>query len=473
MTGPPMAAPPMTGRGNNHGSQLVLSGGSLITGDGKTHLESASIRIKDGVIVEISEGPIEASDGETVVSTKGHLMLPGFINGHAHATIAGPSMPSGSLPLSLDDVRYQRNRHLLSGTTSLINVCGLALPEERDGALEPHVLDIHMTSAHTPHSLAAADQIDGQGLTPRHRSARLEELVSRGCRVLGEAGGGQTLGGGAQDYRFIPDAIEEKTGVRISAHLARQLKEAVLGRNLDGKTRISEAALQDLLDEHAIDLTARTLAELLRTKVLAPVHCARLGLEEIAEASARLKLPAIFHHALPTATTLIALAKWYPGPRMVAAHANHPSFRPEEACAYARALKALGVVIDVSTLDMIETRFRNHPDNLDALVDAGLVDTLSTDYAGGDWDSIASALHRITRKNGWSLPRAVALATGNVAHVFPELFADRGLLQAGRKADIVIAEPHNISKIRHVYKDGRLVVSDGVLFPGMAHGLQK
>lgn len=158
---------------------------------------------------------------------------------------------------------------------------------------------------------------------------------------------------------------------------------------------------------------------------------------------------------------------------MVAAHANHPSFRPEEACAYARALKALGVTIDVSTLDMIETRFRNHPDNFDALVDAGLIDTLSTDYAGGDWDSIGSAVHRITRRNGWSLPRAVALATGNVAHVFPELFADRGLLQAGRKADIVIAEPHNISKIRDVYKDGKLVVSDGMLFPSAAHGLQK
>lgn len=148
---------------NRPGSQLVLEGGSLITGDGKTHLESASIRIRDGMIVEITQAPIEASNGETVVSTKGYLMLPGFINGHAHATIAGPSMPSGSLPPSLDVVRYQRNRHLLSGTTSLINVCGLALPEDRDGALEPHALDIHMTSAHTPHSLAAADQIDGQG----------------------------------------------------------------------------------------------------------------------------------------------------------------------------------------------------------------------------------------------------------------------------------------------------------------------
>lgn len=458
---------------NRPGSQLVLEGGSLITGDGKTHLESASIRIRDGMIVEITQAPIEASNGETVVSTKGYLMLPGFINGHAHATIAGPSMPSGSLPLSLDDVRYQRNRHLLSGTTSLINVCGLALPEDRDGALEPHALDIHMTSAHTPHSLAAADQIDGQGLTARHRSARLEELVSRGCRVLGEAGGGQTLGGGAQDYRFIPGAIEERTGIRISAHLARQLKEAVLGRNLDGKMRISEAVLQDLLDEHAIDLTARALGNLLRMKVLAPVHCARLGLEEIAAASAQLQLPAIFHHALPTATTLIALAKAYPKARMVAAHANHPSFLPEEACTFARELKALGVTIDVSTLDMIDTRFRNQPDNLDALVDAGLIDTLSTDYAGGDWDSIASALHRTTRKNGWSLPQAVALATGNVARVFPELFADRGLLEVGRRADIVIAEPHNISRIRHVYKDGRLVVSDGVLLKGVARGLQK
>lgn len=231
------------------GDRMLLRGGSLVTGDGTTFLECASIRIRQGLVAEMTPGMAEAVEGETVITTSGMLMMPGFINGHAHATIAGPSMPSGSEPLLPSDIRWQRNRHLLSGTTSLVNVCGLALPDERDGEAGPHPMDIHMTSAHTPHSILAADQIDGRGLLARHRTATIDERVQAGCRVLGEAGGGQTLGGGAQEYRFIPDAIEERTGQRISVLMARRLKEAVLGRKLDGHSTASQADLRHLLEE--------------------------------------------------------------------------------------------------------------------------------------------------------------------------------------------------------------------------------
>ena len=54
-------------------------------------------------------------------------------------------------------------------------------------------------------------------------------MVEAGAVALGEAGGGQTLGGGAQDYRFIPEAILSATGVLIRPAEARTLKEAVVG----------------------------------------------------------------------------------------------------------------------------------------------------------------------------------------------------------------------------------------------------
>ena len=443
--------------------QILLRGGSLITGDGRTMHECASIRVRDGHITQVGLGTFEAVEDETVITTDGLMMLPGFINGHAHATILGPSMPSGSPPLSSSQVTWQRNRHLLSGTTSLVNVCGLAMSEERDGALGAHPIDIQMTSAHTAHSIQAADEIDGRGLQFRHRSSRIEDLVVAGCRVLGEAGGGQTLGGGAQDYRFIPAAIEEYTGRRISVQMARRLKEAVLGRKLDGRATINEQSLLELLDEAEIadKITPLNLKALLETKVLAPVRHALLGLNEIAEAAVTHDLPAIFHHAAPTAETLLLLKQRYPSLRMIAAHANHPSFLTDEAIDYAVRLKELGVIIDVSTLDVIDTRFRNGPENFDALVDAGLVDMVSTDFAGGDWDPIPSALHRMTRVNRRSLTEAVALATGNVARVFPEIFGDRGLIAVGKRADIIMTEMHNISRIRHVFIAGQPYVWDG------------
>jgi hypothetical protein len=455
----------MTNKKKSQGDGLLLSGGRLVTGDGKTVIDCASIRIRHGRIVEVIPGSQEAKAGECCVRTDGMLMLPGFINGHAHGTILGPSMPSGSLPLSPAEVLWQRNRHLLSGTTSLINVCGLAMPDERDGELGPHPIDIHVTTAHTKHSLQAADAIDGQGLRSRHRDALIGDLVQSGCRVLGEAGGGQTLGGGAQDYRFIPEAIAAATGRPITVVMARRLKEAVLGRRLDGMGTASDAALAELILTAGLDreMTPQALRALLHDKVLGPVRSALEGLAEIAEASARFRLPAIFHHAAPTAATLIGLAKTYPGLRMIAAHANHPSFLKEEAVEAASRLKALGATIDVSTLDMIDTRFRNGPETLDALVEAGLVDTVSTDFAGGDWDTIPSALQRMIRLGQLDIAAAVALSTGNVARVFGEIFGDRGVIETGRRADIVVTEAHNLSKVRHVFVAGRHCVRDGVL----------
>lgn len=451
---------------NARDAALLIRGGSLVTGDGRSFFDRASIRIRDGLIVEVTGGALQPVEGEGVVLCDDMLILPGLINGHAHGTILGPSMPSGSRPLAPETVRWQRNRHLLSGTTSLINVCGLALQDERDGVLGHHAMDIFMSSAHTPQSLRAADAIDGRGLGSRHRLARLEDMVFSGqCRVLGEAGGGQTLGGGAQDYRFIPEAIEARTGLRIEAVMARRLKEAVLGRRLDGEESADDEELAALLKEAGLeaDLTSDALRNLMKAHVLAPVHDALAGLAEIASASDAFGLPAIFHLALPTAATLGGLARRYPKARMIAAHANHPSFRVEEAIAAALDLKSLGVTIDVSTLDMIETRFRNGPENFDGMIAAGLVDTISTDYAGGDWDPITSALHRIISRKMMSLPAAVALATGNPALIFPELFGDRGLISPRKRADIIICEKHNLSKVRHVFVAGRHVVRDGEL----------
>ncbi|MNU06586.1 hypothetical protein D3C72_2518310 [compost metagenome] len=60
-------------------------------------------------------------------------------------------------------------------------------------------------------------------------------------------------------------------------------------------------------------------------------------------------------------------------------------------------------------------------------------------------------------------PEAVALATGKVAGVFPELAGDRGVLAKGRRADVIIVESHNFSRVRHVIIAGSPVVLNGML----------
>lgn len=442
----------------------LIVNGSLITGDGFTFLERASVRIRGSRIVEVTPFQGAPTEGERILDAGGCSVLPGIINAHAHGCIAGPSMPSGSPPLSPADVLYQRNRHLLAGTTTLLNVCGLATPDEIDDhALVPHALDVQVTTAHTANSIAAAMTSDGKGLRDHHVNATVEDMLSRGAKALGEAGGGQTLGGGAQDYRYLPQAIEQTTGPNVHPKIARAFKEAVLGRRLDARDAATDFELAGLISRYALEghLTVQQIRAIVVDTVMPPVRLAMRGLEEIAAWSHQLEIAAIFHNATPTAALLVKLAETYPKGRMIAGHSNHPMFLPEEAIETARSLRKRGATIDVSTLDCITTRWRNGPHNLDALISEGLVDTLSTDFAGGDWDTTLSAIQRMIGKKQMTAPRAVALATGNVVRAIPELGSDRGIIEKNKQADIIICDAHNLARVRYVIVNGEMAVQNG------------
>lgn len=445
---------------------LIVTNTAIITGDGATIHPSGQIGIADGKIAAISVGQEQLSTPDIPrLDAGGATSIPGVINGHAHGCIHGPAMPSGSKPLLSTDVRYFRNRHLLDGTTTLLNVCGLSLPHEIDDVRQgSHSLRVFVTTAHTANSIRAALEIDGRGLGRVHLRASVEEAIESGAVALGEGGGGQTLGGGAQDYRFLPQALLAATGILVDARDARRLKECLLGRTLKGPQFPLDAQFIALCDKLGLlgGATAETVAKTIAESVMKPVRNALLGLSELAEISARTGLPAILHNAVPSAEHILALARAMPSARLIAAHSNHPSFTPEEAVATAKLLRDAGVVIDVSTLDCISTHWRNSAENLDALISEGLVDTLSTDFAGGHWDGILEAVHRMIVTGQLSAPRAVALATGNVASVF-EAFGDAGRLEVGKRADITIADSLNLGRVRHVIIGGRPVVRDGAI----------
>ena len=446
---------------------MVISNAAIITGDGETFLSRGQIAIASDRIAAIEEGhdtDLEASAAIKIDAT-GAIAFPGIINGHAHGCVHGPAMPSGSPPFSHTDVEYFRNRHLLSGTTTLLNVCGFTLPDEIDaGSDGSHRMEIFVASAHTPSAITAADAVDGTGLSRRHREMTVERAITLGAIALGEGGGGQTLGGGAQDYGFLPRAILRRTGVSILPQDTKRLKETLLGRALETADRKPDATFVALCEELGFfgQSSADAVADIIREAVMTSVGPARQGLSELAQASASMGLPAILHTAAPSASTVIELARSLPSSRLIAAHCNHPSFTPQEAVATARRLRELGVSLDISTLDCISTLWRNTAENIDALVAEGLVDTLSTDFAGGHWDGILEAIQRMIVRGHLSAPAAIALATGNVAQLIPA-FGDRGLLNVGKRADIAIADRHNLSRVRHVIIGGKPIVRDGTI----------
>jgi predicted amidohydrolase len=445
----------------------VIEGGSLITGDGSTCLEIASVGLLHGFVEVVLPGkPEPAVSARQTIDATGCLVFPGVINAHAHNCVVGPSMPSGSAPPSQAAVTWQKNRHLLSGTTTLLNVCGLALPQELESS-DPHPLDVHLSTAHSSANFRAAQSVDGAGLRERHLRMTIDQALLFGAKALGEVGGGQTLGGGAQEYKYIPEAVKRHTGRDIQPLVARLLRDAVVGRYLQPQDGADDEQLQSVLVSCRLAdvLTPASARELIVASVIPSVDLALAGFEEVTRHSQHSGYPAIFHNSTPSVKTLLEVAQKYPRARLIAGHSNHPMFKPEEAVDYARQLKQHGVAIDVSTLDCIVTRWRNDASNFDALVASGVVDTISTDFAGGHWDGILEAIHRIIRKQQMAPAAAIALATGNVARIFPQLAGDRGLIEKGRQADLVIADRTNCARVRDVFIKGKMVVADGVILP--------
>jgi imidazolonepropionase-like amidohydrolase len=147
---------------------------------------------------------------------------------------------------------------------------------------------------------------------------------------------------------------------------------------------------------------------------------------------------------------------------LIAGHSNHSSFAPGEAVEHAVRLKELGVTVDVSTFDAFGARrLSTGPDRMFALLAAGVVDTISTDYAGGHHDPVLLAIDRAVAAGVVSLPAAVAMATANVADAVPGLAPRRGRVEPGAIADLIVTDPHDLPGVTTVLIGGRIAVRDG------------
>jgi hypothetical protein len=436
---------------------MLISGGTIVTGDGSTVIPEGYVLIRDGRIADV--GPGEGAFVDEVVDATGQYVIPGIINTHAHGCVEGPFVPIGSPALTRSIVHAELDRHLLGGETTILCVCGFCLPREIDGT---HAVRVCLATSHTPANFSAADLVDGRGLTSLHRSMTVERALADGAVAIGEIGAGHSLGGGGQDYFYIPNAIEALTGVRLRPDQARQLKWAILGRSLtrdEFDPELTEQCLHALGLSHELDVAGARL--LIDRSVLPSIATTLRGFEEAAALSASTGARAVLHTSPVSVGVIAQLAQQYPAAKLVAGHANQSDFQPEEAVAWARRLRELGVTIDISTWDIPGKAIQATPDNFLRMLAAGVVDTVSTDYAGGEWEPILKGLALALNAGVLGIAAAIALATTNPARLFPALAPDRGLLASGKVGDIVLIDRHDIGKVRTVIIGGEIVVRDG------------
>lgn len=435
---------------------MLISGGTVVTGDGSRVIDRGYVRIRDGCIDDVGEGAGPVDDA--TIDATGQIVMPGIINTHAHGCVEGPFVPVGSPAFSRAAVHAELDRHLFGGETTVLCVCGFCLPREIEGK---HPVRVCLATSHTPSNFAAADLVDGQGLTPQHRATTVEQALADGAVAIGEIGAGHSLGGGAQDYLYIPDVVEKATGVRLRPDQARQLKWAIIGRMLsrdafDAQRTADCLRLLGLSDK----LNVTEARRLVEQSVLPSVATTLRGFEEAAALSAKTGVRAVFHTSPVSVGVIERLAQKYPAARLVAGHANQSDFDPQEAVDWAKRLRALGVAIDISTWDIPGKAIQAKPDNFLRMLEADVVDTVSTDYAGGDWEPVLKGLALAVKAGAVGLAKAVSLATANPARLFPGLAPDRGRLAKGKIADVVLVDAGDIGNVQTVVVGGRIVVRD-------------
>lgn len=425
--------------------------GTVVTGDGRTVHEPGHVVLEAGRIAAVGAGPGPADGREELGRA---IVAPGLVNLHAHGLTLGPIHATGSPSLTAEEVTAFKERHLRGGTTTAMSVDGFPLWAESQALAGTHPLEVIKCTAHSPANVRAAEQADGTGLTEAHKRATMAELLAQGARCIGEIGAGGTLGGGMQDYAYLPAAVQKAAGVAIDAAQARALKEAVLGRAID-PANLDRAALARAMAGAGLTgvCSEDAVVELIVACVMPSMAHAYEGMREARRASDATGAPFIVHHAAASGDVVVEVAN----ERMIAGHCNHPSFLPEEAVRYARELRRLGAALELSGLDLMGKR-ADLPDAAPfrALVRAGLVDFVGTDYAGSKYDPVSVPLFAIVREGLMDLPATLALATGNVARRFPE-FTGAGLLEPGRPADLAVFEP-GFDAVRAVYKGGERVV---------------
>jgi len=120
--------------------KVSIVNAQVVLPDKDVILEDASLLIEGGLISRIDRVKyrfdysidfyIDADDG-------GYVIL-GLINNHAHGYTFGPLHPSAGRPISFGLMIRNLNRHLLQGTTTLLNVDGFALIEEVEAVNKLH-----------------------------------------------------------------------------------------------------------------------------------------------------------------------------------------------------------------------------------------------------------------------------------------------------------------------------------------------
>jgi len=446
--------------------EIIVKNCDVITGDGETILEKAWVGIDQQKIAAVSQLEIPGSiisDTGKIIDASGCYVIPGILNTHTHGCTLGPMYSSGAKPVSLRQAIRNADRHLLQGTTSLINVCGLGTKEDTEIINRSHPLKIYTGTAQFPSTFKAAKIIDASGIRKEHYAITAEEAIKNNAILVGEIGSGATLGGGVSEYKYIPEAIKKKTGISLSAEQVHSLKQVFINSGYFLKQEIS-SEINELMQEYKLDkkISVENISGIIDFYTNRSGKISLQSFDEAFKFAEEHHLPVIFHHASTSAARIYELAKKKkPETIIIAAHCNHTSFSLDECISWAKKLKAEGVIIDVATINSFSGYNQGSIENMKELLSGGLADIITTDYGGGVWDPIPDFIQYFYKRGLLDLKTGIHMVSGRIADIFGSPFDETGTIKEGKTADIVIVDKLNLGKVETVIIDGKITADGG------------
>ncbi|ABG05953.1 hypothetical protein Rxyl_3045 [Rubrobacter xylanophilus DSM 9941] len=429
--------------------RTLITNGTLIDGLGNPPRENVTVAIEDHLISEVIHRRAPYYDrGAPVIDARGGFVLPGLVNHHVHGLTRGPLMIVGEPPLPDARVKANLDRLLTQGVTTALNVDGFATVEEAVASSRFHPVTVKVSTLHTPTHLRWATEgpFPFGGVRERHRWT-VEKMLERGAPAIGEAGPG--VDAHWPDYTLIPEALAGRYGVRVTVEQARELRFAA--------EKADRGRVGALLEEHGIGRGETDAFFELHEATLEWRRLARESLEEAVAAAKGFSEPLILHHT-PGTFEVVAQAAEELGERVIAGHSNFQIWDPDEASRRAKELRRRGALVDIMSGDAFSTcEFHPTPDVTFRLLSDGLVDLISTDYAGGFWDPMLLVVEKAHEAGAITLEEGVRLATSAPADAVPRLAPDRGRIVPGAVADVVVTQPGRLSGVRAVFVSGRRV----------------
>lgn len=445
---------------------IIFKGGKVVTGDGNTLYEKANVIVVEDLVADVVEryDPSIEAYAQEVVDCEGKCVMPGMINHHQHGVTFGPMFASGAENYGREFILNHLDRTLLQGHTTVLNVDGFVTMEEVRDTQKYHSLRIKTATTHAPVNYKAGELCDGKGFLDKHRTMTAEQMMADGAVCIGEVGGGHTLGGGGQDYLYIPRAVKELKGKEIDYLQARAMKLSVLGRYIEESYYVRDTVAA-ALKEHKLDsfLTPEETRDIIYKTTFASVKVALDGYREAANLARKLGVPMMMHNA-PTSRDIVHEIVKMKVPNMIACHSNY-LYTTEECVKNGKYLKQLdpNVILDAAVHDPFGARaLVAAPDNLFAFYENDLIDVISTDFAAGKSDSMLEAIqYAAIEKKIVPLAKAIAQGTTNVTKALPLIAPNLGLLKTGYYADIVVSKYPEIKEVEQVYIAGKLVAKNG------------